>query len=132
MSQDEQHLNLLSIFHFVMAAVTFLLASIPILHIAIGYLILTGPLDGSSPPPAIVGWLFMVFGAVFVLFGWIVAALTAVAGLRLKQRRSRIFCMVIAAIQCLNMPLGTILGVFTLIVLSRPSVVALFEGVQTQ
>jgi hypothetical protein len=32
-----------------------------------------------------------------------------------------------AAIACLFMPLGTILGVFTIIVLIRPNVKALFE-----
>ena len=30
--------------------------------------------------------------------------------------------MVIAALECLSVPLGTLLGVFTLVVLSRPSV----------
>jgi hypothetical protein len=34
--------------------------------------------------------------------------------------------MVIAAIQCAFTPFGTVLGVFTLIVLVRPSVKALF------
>jgi hypothetical protein len=35
--------------------------------------------------------------------------------------------MVIAIITCLSVPLGTALGVFTLIVLARPSVKQLFE-----
>jgi len=32
-----------------------------------------------------------------------------------------------AAIACINMPFGTALGVFTLIVLARPTVKALFS-----
>ena len=33
----------------------------------------------------------------------------------------------VAGLNCLHMPLGTLLGVFTFIVLARPSVQALFE-----
>jgi len=39
--------------------------------------------------------------------------------------------MVIAGLSCLNMPLGTVLGIFTLIVLSRESVKVLFKGEAT-
>lgn len=35
--------------------------------------------------------------------------------------------MVVAGVSCLSIPLGTALGVFTFIVLSRPSIVRLFE-----
>jgi hypothetical protein len=38
------------------------------------------------------------------------------------------FCLVMASITCMFMPFGTVLGVFTLIVLMRPSVKPLFEG----
>jgi hypothetical protein len=37
-------------------------------------------------------------------------------------------CFVVAAIECIFMPFGTVLGVFTIIVLSRPSVKALFQS----
>jgi hypothetical protein len=57
------------------------------------------------------------------------AALLAVAGRRLKQRRSHTFCLVVAGLTCMNMPLGTVLGVFTLVVLTRPGVREAFERV---
>jgi hypothetical protein len=44
------------------------------------------------------------------------------AGRFLARRRHHTFCMVIAAVACTFMPLGTVLGVFSLIVLSRESV----------
>ncbi len=128
MNQDDQNLNLLSLFHYIMAGLTALFACIPIIHIVLGVLMVTGQLEDGQPPPPFLGWMFIGFGAAFVVFGWIVAILTAIAGLRLKQRRSRVFCMVVAAIQCLNMPLGTMLGVVTLIVLSRPTVISAFDG----
>jgi hypothetical protein len=45
----------------------------------------------------------------------------------IKRRRSRAFCMVVAAISCLEIPYGTLLGVFTFLVLGRNSVRGLFE-----
>jgi len=36
------------------------------------------------------------------------------------------FCFVVACIECLFMPFGTVLGAFTIIVLMRPSVKNLF------
>ena len=52
--------------------------------------------------------------------------LLAVAGRRLAQRRSYMFCMVMAGVACMLTPVGTVLGVFTIIVLNRPSVRRLF------
>jgi hypothetical protein len=128
MDQDEQNLSLLSVFHYIMAGGTALFACIPIIHVAVGVLMLTGRFDGADPPPVFFGWMFVLFGGAFVLLGWILAILTAIAGARLKQRRARVFCIVVAAIQCLNMPVGTVLGVFTLVTLSRPTVIAMFDG----
>jgi hypothetical protein len=55
------------------------------------------------------------------------AILTIAAGRFLTQKKHRIFCIVMASIHCLHAPLGTLLGVFTLIVLLRPSVRMLFD-----
>jgi len=33
----------------------------------------------------------------------------------------------VAAVECIFMPFGTVLGVFTIIVLNRPSIKALFQ-----
>jgi hypothetical protein len=44
----------------------------------------------------------------------------------LWQRRYRMFSMLIAGLNCLQVPLGTVLGVFTLLVLSRESVQELY------
>ncbi len=48
------------------------------------------------------------------------------AGRKLARRRSWTFCLVVASIECLFMPYGTVLGVFTIIVLLRPTVKELF------
>jgi hypothetical protein len=76
----------------------------------------------------VVGMVIVGVGSGFVLLGWLFAALVAVAGRKLAKRRGRTFCIVVAALCCIMVPLGTILGVFTLIVLTRPSVQALFAS----
>jgi hypothetical protein len=44
----------------------------------------------------------------------------------IKHRKSRVFCMVVAGVSCLEFPYGTALGVFSFIVLGSGSVVQLF------
>ena len=61
-----------------------------------------------------------------ILVGWAVAICVIVAGRFLARRVHYTFCLVVAAIACLFMPFGTVLGVLTIIVLMRPSVKALF------
>ena len=77
------------------------------------------------------GVIFIVFGLVGAAFAWVLAVLLAVTGRKLSQQRGHTFCFVVAILECLWMPLGTILGVFTLVVLTRPSVKALFEANRT-
>src|SRR4051812_40953640 len=44
----------------------------------------------------------------------------------IKERKHRTFSLVMAVVNCLCIPFGTALGVFTLIILQRPSVKALY------
>ena len=127
-SQDEEHLRLLSIFHYVVGGVAFLAGCIPLIHFGVGALMAAGQMDGSEPGMAAVGCLFMAFSAALILAGWAYAVLLVVAGRSLVEHRRYMLCMVMAAISCAFAPVGTVLGVFTLIVLVRPSVKALFTA----
>jgi len=53
------------------------------------------------------------------------------AGRSLALRKRYSFALVIAYIECLFVPFGMILGVFTIVALSRESMKASFERVQT-
>lgn len=128
MSQDEQHLELLSIFHYVVGVSLALASCIPLIHLAIGVAIVCGAMDGPDAPPPFFGWFFILFAAAFILIGWTCALLIVSAGRRLKRRTSYRFCLVVAAAECLWMPLGTVLGVFMIVVLMKESVKALFEA----
>ena len=48
-NQDEQYLNLLSIFHYVVGGLTALFACFPVFHLTIGLSMLTGGF-GPMPP----------------------------------------------------------------------------------
>ena len=68
---------------------------------------------------------------VFIIIGWTIAVCIIIAGSNLAKRKHYTFCLVIAAISCMFMPLGTVLGIFTIIVLMRPSVKELFAANKT-
>ena len=129
-NRDLEHLRLLSIFHYVAAGILGFFSCLPFIHIAIGLMFILAPetFDGGEAPPPFFGWIFVIAGSVFVIFGWTLTVLLIVAGRFLKRRKRREFCLIIAGISCLFMPVGTALGVFTIIVLSRPTAKALFEG----
>lgn len=128
MNNDEEHLRLLSMFHYIVAAITGLFSLFPVIHLVMGLAIILGkfPQSQGEPAPMFVGWLFLVLGAAFVTAGLSLAVCLAFAGKYLKLRQRHTFCTIVAAVSCAVMPFGTILGVLTLIVLQRPSVKQMF------
>ena len=74
-----------------------------------------------------IGAMFTGVAAFIMLGGFALSTAIIVAGRRLAAYRSHTYCLVIAAIECLFMPLGTVLGVFTIIVLVRPEARDLFD-----
>ena len=134
MNQDLEHLRLLSIFHYVVAGVTALFACFPVIHLVVGLAMLFGWFAiGSHGPhndPAAsrsVALLFVVIASMIILIGWAFAICIFLAGRFLRSRRHYMFCLVMAALLCMMAPMGTVLGVFTIIVLMQPSVKPLFE-----
>lgn len=131
MNQDQEHLRLLSLFHYVVAGLGALVSLLwPGIYVVLGLFMVLAPVstwDKSQAPPAAMGWMFVVIGGVFMLFGLAFAVLVFIAGRSLATRKHYTFCLVIAVIECLFMPLGTVLGVFTLITLLRESVKPLFN-----
>lgn len=126
---DAEHLDLLGVFHYVVAALTALFALFPILHLVIGLGLLTGRLDEAQSPDEarLVGWVFVAVAIVLIVLGLACAALFAYAGRCLRARRRYTLCLVAAAIACMFVPFGTVLGVFTIVVLSRPGVRGMFH-----
>lgn len=136
MNKDLEHLRLLSIFHYVVGGILAFFGCFPLIHLAVGISLLLGffPENPQKPNDAavmkIMGTFFVIVPTIVILTLWALAVLTVFAGRKLSKHQSYTFCLVVAGIICLFAPFGTVLGVFTIIVLLRDSVKTIF-GVQT-
>lgn len=125
---DIGHLRLLSVFHYVMAGLALLGILFIIAHYLFMHTMFSNPRmwqPGQGPPAEFLTMFkgFYIAGALICLIGLLANLASAIA---LRARRGRIFSIVIAGINCIHMPLGTLLGVFTIMVLSRESVKNLY------
>ena len=142
-SRDAEHIKLLSIFHYVFAGLSVVGGLFFALYLvfamfmirSVSTLSATGP-SGSgttapSGPPAemieMMGWAYGAMGVVGGLGSLLVGLGSFMAGKSLAERRRRTFIYVVSAIQCLFIPFGTALGIFTILVLERPTVKGLFD-----
>jgi hypothetical protein len=132
--KDEEHLNLLSVFHYVVAGLGAMFSLIPVLHVVLGLGMVTGKLPDPQNDPMVskMGWLFVIFGSVFISFGLGFAGCLAAAGRFLSRRKHYTYCLVMSGLACAFMPFGTVLGVFTIVVLQRDSVKQLFGRVPSK
>jgi len=145
-AEDSEHLSALSIGHFILAGVA-LLGGIPTLiygvagaklmdefgsdlSMAMGDIPGSPGVDalGSSPDAMLqdLTTLLTTMIAAVVVLALVSAIHLAVVGVKIRQRRWWTFCYLTGWGECLMFPFGTILGIFTIIVLSRPSVKRLF------
>lgn len=124
-NRDSGDLRLLSLFHYIAGGITALFALFPVVHLIIGIVAIVAPEAMQSegePPPQWFGWVFVTIASVIILAGWTIAGLMIAAGRSMARGKRHMFCLVVAGLECLIMPFGTILGVFTIIVLMRDSV----------
>jgi hypothetical protein len=136
MNQDTEHLRLLAIFHYIVFGLAALFSFFPLLYTIVGGVFIFAarhgrPKSGEELPPEFLGWIFAVMGSLLFLLGIAIAICILTAGRSLAKHRHYWFAFAIACVECLFIPFGTILGVFTIIVLSRESVKALFATTQT-
>lgn len=128
--QDRDHLRVLSIMHYIFAGLGVVGLGFLGAHYAMMRTFMNPEFmkhEQNPPPEAFMDmlvWFYVVFGAILLL-GMVLNVMVAQ---RLKARRGRMFCMVVAALDLLQMPLGTLLGIFTLLVLSRESVRRTFDS----
>ena len=125
-NQDREHLELLKVFHYVHAGLLAVFALFPIFHVGFGLFFVLNPeafesSEGELMPPFF-GWMFLAVGGSVMIMGWITSFLVFLSARFLGKRKNYMYCMVIAGLQCLSMPMGTALGVFTIIVMLRDTV----------
>jgi len=78
--------------------------------------------NAGVPPVAVFRVIGGIMGGAVILI-WIGGALTLYSGSCIKKRKHRILVYVMAALNCFFIPYGTLLGVFTFVVLSSPEAI---------
>jgi hypothetical protein len=129
---DADHLNLLAVFHFVGAVLAVLGIAFLAAHYAFMHALFSNPKffeNQKQPMPvppeqifAMMKWFYLAGAVWFVSSG----ILNLISGLCLRARKGRTFSLVVAGLDCLHIPLGMVLGVFTMVVLMRASVRELY------
>jgi len=130
--KDAEHLNLLSIFYFILAGFGALGIGFVAVHFAFMRAMFTNPdmwkdQKGGPPPEFVMDLIMWVYAFAFVVIV-IGTVLNVLAGIFIRKRRHRMFSLVVGALNCLHVPFGTILGVFTIMVLTRDSVRRLYDA----
>ena len=130
MTQDDtQQLRLLSILHYVNAAFD---CAIPImggLYAALGVAIVLGKVPEAAPKGSeVIGWVPIAMGAFVLLIGAAAVSLNIATARGLRDRKHHALCVLTSILNCMNVPIGTVLGTFTLVVLFRRSVRVEFES----
>ncbi len=135
MNYDKEHLRLLAIFNYVVAGLAALFSFFPLLYTTVGAIFIFAarhdtPKPGEELPPEFLGWIFVVLGLLLFLLGIAMAICILIVGRCLSRNKHYTFALVVACIECLFIPFGTILGIFTIIALLREPVKELFAATQ--
>jgi hypothetical protein len=127
--RDGEQLKMLAIFHFICAGIAFMGFAIIVLQYVFMKSILSSRVrvETSSSGeevgvlesmPALAEWGF-VFAFVLLIAG---ITLNGLSGMFLLKRRHRGFSLITAGVNCVQIPIGTVLGIITIMVLNRASV----------
>jgi hypothetical protein len=129
---DGEHLQVLSLCYFIYAGINALFSLFGLFYMLMSLLVgseafrVAAHADQGAPPAFVAPFVGLFGLGVFVLLVGL-AVLKFEAARRLRQRRSRGFCMFVAALSCIAIPFGTALGIAALRVLTRESVRRLFD-----
>ena len=128
--RDLESLSTLATLHKVGAFVfgAFSLCFVP--HLAFGIATLFGavPMGPEGPPPAFFGGMFAFFGAAVVGFHVALATACWLASGWIARREHHGRIMAVECVALLWTPLGTALGIYGLILLSKPHVKVAFRS----
>lgn len=134
-NKDADNLRLLAVFHYVVAGLAVPFIGFLVMHYTIMRFFFTQmEAQHRAQPPkdvppfnadeffGVFQW-FYIFGGLVLLAGGI---LTFISGRCIAKRTHRTFSLIVAGLSCLHFPFGMILGIFTLVVLTKESVARLY------
>lgn len=121
---DDEHLKLLSVGYLVSGGLTALFSLFGLFYAGMGLFMLAIALSqkSSSAPPVAAALMFGTMGLLFLALFVVMTICKFRVASCLRRRQSRTFCLIVAALTAIEFPYGTMLGVFTFLVLCRPSV----------
>jgi hypothetical protein len=116
----EKHITLVAVLHLVHSGLGILLA-IFLFTLLTGI----GALSGEEDAFLVLG----IIGTSLSVFLFFISIPGIIGGVALLQhaRWSRVFMIIIGALKLLDIPLGTALGIYTMIALMRDDVIRVFE-----
>jgi hypothetical protein len=125
----EKHITLLGILHIIYSSLG-LIAGVVVFTVfsGIGFLVSRGadfPRPGSFDVAALFWGLGTVIAALLVLFA--IPGIIGGIGLLKRKEWARILVLIVGFFDLLHIPLGTILGIYTLWVLFNDQVIKLFR-----
>jgi len=131
-AHDERQLRVLEVLHYIYGGVLALVSLLwfsALLGSGVEMVsnLATRGTEVTDGVPLSVRWILVAFVALALLLTAPLAGATVVAAKRLQARTNRTYCVVVAAINALCVPVGTVLGIVTMVTLMRPSVIELFE-----
>ena len=133
---DAEHLDLLGLFHYITGGIVTAFSALFAFQYILVRLFLQIPdvqreiEQADAPVLAIFGFI-EAFATVTIAAGLVYGVLMIVSGWFLRERRRRVFSFVVAIPMLALVPWGTLLGVFTLLVLERASVKSIYASRET-
>jgi hypothetical protein len=119
-----RHLSTLSVLHYVYGAFICLTGLGLMFVVGVGGLLSSDLVQqgNGDAPPEWIGRFIQGFGLTLFLIveGW--GVLNMLSGYWISRRSNRMATMVIGALNCLSIPLGLALGIFTLVALNDKEV----------
>jgi len=133
---DNEHLKLLSLFHYISGGITLAFSFLFVFQFFILFsifknlpfekfdTIMTG---GNNIAPTFLNFFMYIWIFIFLIF---IASgiLEILSGRFISLKKYRIFSFIIAILNLFSFPYGTILGVMTIIVLNRYTVIELYKS----
>ena len=122
------NLNTFSILFLIKGILTLCFSLFFMFYAGLGFFVTSAvELDRSNDIPFNPGILVIMIGAIGLIITVTIGILTILASNYLKSVKNYNFIFAMAVVSCLTGILGILLGVFTLIELSKPEVKQLFE-----